>query len=70
MNLNFGLIQRVRSTVRKALKAVAAARLSLEESDKSWREAFFVMLKALRPWPEARMAITDVLRAHRDAALR
>ena len=68
MNLNFGLIQRVRSTVRKAVQA-AAVRLSIVESDKEWREAFFVMLKALRPWPEARMAIADVLRAKRDAAL-
>ena len=68
MNLNFGLMQRVRCTVRKALKA-AAARLSLEESDNEWREAFFAILKALRPWPEARMAIADVLRAKRDAAL-
>ena len=69
MNLNFGLIQRVRSTVRKAVQAAAAARLSIVESDKEWREAFFAMLKALRPWPEARMAIADVLRAKRDAAL-
>ena len=69
MNFNFGLIQRVRSTVRKAVQA-AAARISAVDSDKEWREAFFAMLKALRPWPEARMAIADVLRAKRDVALK
>jgi len=55
--------------VRKVVKA-AAARISTVDSDREWREAFFAMLKALRPWPEARMAIADVLRARRDAELR
>lgn len=69
MDLNFGVMERVRSTIRKAVKKVAEA-LSAAESDRQWREAFFAMLKALRPWPDARMAIADVLRAKRDAALR
>jgi hypothetical protein len=68
MNLNFRVIKRVRSTVRKAVKT-AAVRISTADSDREWREAFFAILKSLRPWPEARMAITDMLRARRDAAL-
>ena len=58
----------MRSTVRKAVKT-AAARISTVDSDREWREAFFAILKSLRPWPEARTAITDMLRARRDAAL-
>jgi hypothetical protein len=67
MNLNFRVIKRVRSTMRKAVKT-AAARISTADSDREWREAFFAILKSLRPWPEARMAIADMLRARRDAA--
>ncbi len=53
--------------MRKAVKT-AAARISTADSDREWREAFFAILKSLRPWPEARMAIADMLRARRDAA--
>ena len=55
MNLNFRVIKRMRSTVRKVVKA-AAARISTADSDREWREAFFAILKTLRPWPEASWA--------------
>ena len=68
MNLNFSIVKRIKSTVRKAVKK-AAEKVAEVRPDWEWRTAFTAMLKAMRPWPEARAAVVEALRARRDAGL-